>query len=170
MSGKNQSILPLPLLEADTSSNSLPINALIKNGELWLCDSSSMTQELVTHTNGAILSFELSPNRKYLACLRFVEIDTVQSDSVFNLIFVNYALKALKEFRSEAKYSDYISWHGWISKSRGMFRISDGLTVGPCYVFDAFRDTLENTNYAYWGDDTPVSKSTSRGYDTLANN
>ena len=64
MAGENQSILPLPLPEADTSTNSLPINAFIKNGELWLCDSASMTQELVTQTNGTILSFEFSPNRK----------------------------------------------------------------------------------------------------------
>ncbi len=171
LAGENQSILPLPLPEADTSTNSLPINASIKNGELWLWDSASMTQELITQTNGAIISFVFSPNRKYLSCLRYVEFDslTLQPDSVYNLIFVNCAMKTAKEFRSEAKYLDFIHWEKWISKSRAIFRINDDLTMGPCYVFDAFRDTLENTNYAFYGDDAPIPKRISARNDTLVN-
>ena len=78
-------------------------------------------------------------------------------------------MKTVKEFRSEAKYIDFIGWEKWISKSRGMFRMNDGLTMGECYVFDAFRDTLENTNYAFYGDDTPVPNRISARNDTLEN-
>jgi hypothetical protein len=151
--GGSESLLPLPLHEADTSTNTLPISAFIQNGELWLCDSTSFTKELVTQTNGAIHSFAFSPNRKYLASLRYVGTQTGMGDSVYNLLIIKVIQKSVKEFRSDAKYLDFISWQNWISKSRGMFRLVDGLTMGSCFVYDAYRDTLQYTRYDFFGDD-----------------
>ena len=163
--GENQSDLSYPLAEADSSTSVLRLSAFIKSGELWLRDSSSFTQELVTKTGGRIRAFYFSPNRKYLACTKFCGIDTIwadsedpnyqhfSTDSVYNLVFLNCLKRTAKEIGSDLKTFNFVSWYKWISKSRGLFRVNDQLTVGGCYVYDAYRDTCQNVNYGYWGDD-----------------
>ena len=135
-----------PLIEVDTMNIDYPFNVYRKGNEIFLYDSSLSKEFQITKVNGAIDTFYLSPNRKYVACRKKMEY--VDDRWWYGVFFINNQdRKLIKGF--EAPTSGFLFFKSWISNSRCILTTSDGFAVSEYYVYDAYRDTVQRVNYGY---------------------
>jgi hypothetical protein len=151
-----ESIPPI-LPEIDTIDNAQPRLHIVKGqGCYFLFDSiRSDTFNIGKRINKLFIS----PTGKYIACL--VHIDSVNKPGLWDgyktipkishehLIIVNAINpKIIREIAVPINETDFIGFekrNNWISKSRLLFHTSDGFAVAFYFVYDAFRDSLQES-------------------------
>jgi len=144
------------LPEMDTTSTiPLSLNIFRWKGELFVLDSLTSKTEQLTFTRGKIDTFFLSPTRKYLVCLKLVGTakepglwtseDKAPDVPAYNIVVIEILKRRLVR-EIEPRTFD-LTFTKWISTSRFHFTEGDGFAVGEFYVYDAFRDTLQELPY-----------------------
>ncbi len=143
-----------PLPEADHDTTVYPFNILRRHGEVLRIDPILHDTLQLSHTKGHIDSFFLSPTHKYLACLRRIPGGEYPEYPWHELLV--YEIPSYKFIRrlnsSEFKLSPFVGsvgiWH-WVSSSRLLFTSMSDLDVAGYYVYDAFRDSVQEVSNHY---------------------
>lgn len=140
-----------PLPEADTISNAvLPLRVFLDKGELMLFDSLTQQTHQLTLTDQSIDEFLVSPTSDYVVCLKRIgmipdpELEANENAREVPvhvvLVLETSTLKIIREFNPP---DDFVDVTKWVSKSRFHLWTSDGFAVGESFVYDAFRDSLQ---------------------------
>jgi hypothetical protein len=156
----NEDTAPGPLAEADTVSSQPSVNrALIQAGEIFLQDSATGSKFQLTRTGGNIDTLFVSPNGKYAACMQIVdwtdepgeyeESETPPKRPIHQVVFLN--LISHSTIRVLPPDTVYVFWVfvRWISNSQALIYPSDSFAVDYAYVFDAFRDSLQEVSLLF---------------------
>jgi len=149
----------LPLAEADTLAEPHYADSLfLRNGELWAVNPASKREQMITETSSQIDQFFISDTRKYVVCLRRVDLidspgiyaegEEPPKEPIHDVLVLNLLSK--KSIRQFAVPQDvFVSFDRWISKSRFVFWCNDGFAANATYVYDAYRDSLQEVYYGY---------------------
>jgi hypothetical protein len=146
-----------PLPEADTSGNCvIPYKFLVKSGEVWSLDTLSGELAPYTSSRGSIQSILSSPSAKYLACERASwvvkrkdesgEIHT-EGEGWHVIVLQVCERRVIREI--DIPTPGCIKPNRWISDSRLLLFSGDELDVYGEYVYDAFRDSLQEVSFDF---------------------
>ena len=131
-----------------------PLSLFRGNGEIYLVDSLASQITQLTFTGARIDTFFISPNRKYVACLKVVAIakepgewgDEEPPDARrYSILVVAIPKGAIIRELTTTDFNLYFT--KWISNSRFHYTTNDGFAVSEFYVYDAFRDSLQLLRY-----------------------
>jgi hypothetical protein len=153
----NNEVIPPLLPDIDTIYNAKPRLHIIKDKRCYYLFDSIRSDTF--NIGKRINKVFISPTGKYIACL--VHIDSVDKPGLWDdnkpipkishehLIVVNAIIpKIIREITVPINETDFIGIErrkNWISKSRLFFHTSDGFAVGFYFVYDAFRDSLQES-------------------------
>lgn len=133
----------------------LALDVFRSNGELFLLDSLSLEMSQLTFTEGTIDTFFLSTARRYVACLKVIEIvdspgewepDVDPPDErIHSILIIDIPERRIVR---EIRPSDWNQhFQSWISKSRFHFISVGGFDVSGFYVYDIIRDSVQHLPY-----------------------
>jgi hypothetical protein len=149
-----------PLQEGDTLAEASDSRKyFLRNSELWTIDTLSNDETQITFTRGKIHKFYCSPSTKYVACLHEVAItkepgifehNKAPDRSIYSIMVIRLADgKLIREFDSPPNFDQFLEFGRWLSKSRLFCYTSDGFAIGTGFLYDAFRDSLQQVREDY---------------------
>jgi hypothetical protein len=143
------------LPELDTNQNAKYSIGIIRfKGEIFRVDSFTSQIKQISFTHGKIDTFFLSPNRKYVACIKVVatgkepgmwEDEEPPEVKIFSIVVMNILQDTTIRELQTKDWNVYFD--KWISNSRLRYTTADGFAVSNYYVYDAIRDTLQRVPY-----------------------
>jgi len=137
-----------PLPESDSKHDSNPRIKLMKyHGQYFLFDSVQLDTFHLSYKRHGIDDGLTSPTGKYIAC-GFLGEPSGDKISVRRLIVLNANSGRIIHSMGPPTAS-YIILDKWISKSRLLFETVDDFVMDGSFVFDSFRDSLQQVKYNY---------------------
>jgi hypothetical protein len=143
------------LRELDTDSISkYQISIFRSKEEIFRIDSFTSQIKQISFTNGKIDTFFLSPNRKYVACIKIVVIgkepglwegEEAPNAARYGILVINTLDNSVVREIRTSQWNLCID--KWISNSRLLYTTDDGFAVSDFYIYDALRDTLQRLPY-----------------------
>jgi hypothetical protein len=152
----------LPLSEIDTIpvSDKLPV-PLIINNKLFLYDSESKSQQETKHLGIDLEELYASPNRKYAVYTtvvgyedppqKYIEGVEQPKEPIRNLVIIRISTQSILRHISVPD-NRHICFDNWISASRLTYYVWDDNRYEQCFVYDAFRDSVQVAPYRHWHD------------------
>ncbi len=155
-----QPAIQLPLPDADTlSMHTHLLTPALRNNRLWMHDSTTNTDSLVSPSDWSIDRASVSPNKKYVAVRRISDwIDSpglwddtthIPKEPIFNIAVFDCQTSRLIRDIDPPEDLFLNMQTPWLSNSRLMLTCSDGFAVNAVYVYDAYRDTLQKVPYDF---------------------
>ena len=151
---------PIPLPEADTQLAVIqPLSPFLRDAHLWMHDSTSNKDTLISPPSWRIDRIALSPNQRYVAATRitdwidspgiFADTTSIPKEPTHNVSI--FSCETGRLIRDIDPPEDIFLSMGnkWYSNSRLVLLCSDGFALNAIYVYDAYRDSLQKAPYTF---------------------
>jgi hypothetical protein len=153
-------VLPLPEIDTLPVSSKFP-EPMIINNKLLLYNSESKSQQEIKHLGIELQEVYASPNRKYAVYTtivgyndppeKYIEGVEQPKEPVRNFIIINISTQTIIR-RISLPENRHICFDNWISASRLTYYVWDDNKYERCFVYDAFRDSIQLAPYRHWHD------------------